>query len=222
MSAVIAATVADELRKRGLAGTRPAPPGELDSSGAERRIAGGIGAKRVDVSWCSEESGLILAVSVKTINFKDSKSKTFQKNLPNRSNDMLFDSVTLHRRFPYAVLVGLFVLDAGAKIDGTRKRASTFENAHKRLAIFSGRNDPGERDEKYERLYLVLLDSTTSNPTTQFFPVGQPEATTSLDTILNDALGLVAERNSDFYEVVEGVLLTSASAKTKSNRRDAN
>jgi hypothetical protein len=59
------------------------------SGGAERRMDGGLGAKKVDVTWATEESGLLLALSVKTINFKDQKTSNYQKNLANRRNDML-------------------------------------------------------------------------------------------------------------------------------------
>ena len=51
----------------------------------------------------------MLALSVKSINFRDRRSRNFQKNLTNRRGDMLFESVTLHRRFPYAVLGGLLL-----------------------------------------------------------------------------------------------------------------
>ena len=109
-----AVAIAEELRQRGLVGARPALPGDLDLSGAERRMAGGIGAKKVDVTWATEESGLLLAISVKSINFRDRRSRNFQKNLTNRRGDMLFESVTLHRRFPYAVLGGFLFLDKDA------------------------------------------------------------------------------------------------------------
>ena len=82
VSETIALAIAAELRQRGLDGARPALPGEIDLSGAERRMAGGIGAKRVDVTWATEESGLLLAISVKSINFRDQRSRNFQKNLP--------------------------------------------------------------------------------------------------------------------------------------------
>src|SRR5690606_37958824 len=81
VSNCVAQALAEELRERGLREARPAPPGELGSSGAERRMAGGIGAKKVDVTWATDESGLLLAVSVKTINFRDRKTRNFQKNL---------------------------------------------------------------------------------------------------------------------------------------------
>ena len=77
-------------------------------SGAERRMDGGLGAKKVDVTWATEHSGLLLAISIKTVNFRDRKTANFQKNLTNRRNDMLFESTTLHRRFPYAALGGFF------------------------------------------------------------------------------------------------------------------
>ena len=94
----VAQAVAAELRDRGLVGARPTPPGEFDKSGAERRMAGGIGAKKVDVTWATEESGLLLGISIKSINFRDTRTKNFQKNLTNRRGDMLFEGVTLHRR----------------------------------------------------------------------------------------------------------------------------
>src|SRR4051812_3829589 len=100
-------------------------------------MAGGIGAKKVDVTWATEEAGLLLATSIKTINFRDLKSRNFQKNLTNRRGDMLFEAVTLHRRFPYSVLLGLFCFDWEAATDNVKlgegakeTRRSTFLNAH--------------------------------------------------------------------------------------------
>jgi len=84
VSNVAAQAFAEELRARGLTTARPAPPGVLGVSGAERRLAGGLGPTKVDVSWTTEESGLLLAISVKTINFRDRRSGNFQKNLCQR------------------------------------------------------------------------------------------------------------------------------------------
>jgi hypothetical protein len=159
MSAAIALALGDELRQRGMREARPTGPGELGGSGAERRLAGGIGAKKVDVTWATEESGLLLGISVKTISFRDGTTKNFQKNLTNRRGDMLIEAVTLHRRFPYAVLAGLLFLDKDARHDGTLKRQSTFENAFPRLRLFTGRADPAGRDEQFERLFVLLVDA---------------------------------------------------------------
>lgn len=204
MSAAVALALAEELRQRGMAEARPAPPGEVGASGAERRLAGGIGAKKVDVTWATEESGLLLGLSVKSINFKDSRTKNFQKNLTNRRADMLIEAVTLHRRFPYAVLCGLFLLDAGAATDDTATRRSTAENAHQRLRLFTGRSDPAGRDEQFERLYLLLVDANPFTPAYTVREVGRPDTEIDLDSALTQVVDLVAERNFDFYESIKG------------------
>lgn len=207
MSAVVAAAFAEELRQRGLVGTRPSSPGdEAGISGAERRMSGGIGAKKVDVTWSTEQSGLQLALSVKCINFKDRRGRNYQKNVVNRRGDMLFESVTLHRRFPYAVLGGFMLLERGAAEDASQRRNSTFVNTHRRLRLFTGRTDPAGRDEQYERLYVGLVDATPFAASAQLFRAGDSEREVPLDDAFDELLALVAERNSDFYEFLDGRL----------------
>lgn len=220
MSAAIALALAEELRERGMPEARPAPPGEVGGSGAERRLAGGIGAKKVDVTWATEESGLLLGLSVKSINFKDSRSNNFQKNLTNRRADMLIEAVTLHRRFPYAVLCGLFFLDIGAAADQTATRRSTEVNAHHRLRLFTGRSDPAGRDEQFERLYLILVDANPFSPTYTVREVGSPDTEIDLDTALTQVVDLVAERNFDFYEAINGTIFKLSARAARGDTTD--
>jgi len=206
VSNVFAVALADELRRRGLKEARPSSPGVVGTSGAERRMAGGLGPKKVDVTWATEESGLLMAISVKSINFVDQTTKNFQKNLTNRRTDMLFESVTLHRRFPYSVLAGYFILDKGATTDGTGRRHSTFHNAHNRLRLFTDRDDPAGRDEQYEKLFIVVLDANPFAPQYDVYAVGDPQNKVTLESTLDDLLVLLAERNPDFYEYDNGAL----------------
>jgi hypothetical protein len=220
VSKVVALAVAAELRKRGLKGARPKEADGEDRSGAERRMAGGIGAKRVDVTWATEESGLLIAFSVKSINFKDQKTKNYQKNLANRRGDLLFESITLHRRFPYSVLVGLFFLDEEANQDNTGTRKSTFENAHDKLMLFTGRIDPAGRDEQYEHLYIGLFAVPSGEKARcEFYRVGKPSEKITLDNVLDEAIQTLAFRNADLYTYENGSLLGSDSPKGK-NRQD--
>lgn len=210
MSSVFATELGAYLRERGCADARPAAPGELGGSGAERRMAGGIGAKKVDVTWATAEAGLIFAASIKTINAKDATSGNYQKNLTNRRADLLFESVTLHRRFPYAVLLGLFCLDQGAAADKKMKgekltRRSTFENAHQRLELFTGRNDPADREEQFEILCILLVDSECDPPKVTAYEAGEHSSLVRLDNVIDQALSKVQERNPDFYEYDEVV-----------------
>lgn len=200
MSAALAPALAEELRHRGMREARPAGPGELGASGAERRLAGGIGAKKVDVSWATEESGLLLGISVKTISFRDKATKNFQKNLTNRRADMLIESVTLHRRFPYAVLAAMLFFDKDARHDGTARRRSTFANAFPRLRLFTGRSDPAGRDEQYERFYVLLVDANPFSPSVQCFHVADQDNEVTLEQMMNELVELVTERNFDLYE----------------------
>lgn len=200
MSQLLALAFAEELRQRGMAEARPAPSGVLGSSGAERRLAGGIGAKKVDVTWATEESGLMLGLSVKTINWRDARSGAYQKNLTNRRGDMLIEAVTLHRRFPYAVLGGFLFLDAGGAHDGTVRRKSTFRNAFPRLRLFTGRSDPAGRDEQYERLYLALVDATPTSVQLTCFQVSDPDHPVTFEQAFDDLVTLTVERNFDLYE----------------------
>ncbi len=206
VSNAVAPSFAAELRSRGLREARPAPPGVVGASGAERRMAGAIGAKKVDVTWATEESGLLLAISIKSINWRDGRSKNFQKNMTNRRGDLLYEAVTLHRRFPYAVLGGFMFLDKDAAHDDTPKRRNTFQNAHARLRLFDGRNDPAGRDEQYERLYLVLLDATPFKAWYEVYRVGAAKEPIDLSDAFDDLMTLTAERNPDFYECVDGRL----------------
>jgi hypothetical protein len=169
-------------------------------------MAGGIGAKKVDVTWATEESGLLLGISVKSINFKDQSTGNYQKNLTNRRGDMLFEAVTLHRRFPFAVLAGFFFLDEGASNDGTSTRRTTVANTHDAFKLFTGRPDPAAREEQFERFYIVVHAPGSQPPSADFFRAGEPFHPVALEEIFDELILLLAERNSDFYEAVEGNL----------------
>ncbi|RQR63448.1 hypothetical protein DIE19_10225 [Burkholderia sp. Bp9126] len=153
---------------------------------------------------------MLFAISVKTINFRDSKTNNFQKNLVNRRGDMLMEAMTLHRRFPYAVLGAFFFLDKGAESDHTKTRRSTFLNAHARLQLFTGRSDPAGREEQFEKFYVLLLEASPASVDIRAFEVGKPDAPVSLEVVLDDLLRLVAQRNPDFYEFVDGKLVRAS------------
>ncbi len=148
-------------------------------------------------------------MSVKTISFKDGNTKNYQKNLTNRRGDMLMEAVTLHRRFPYAVLVALLFLDKGARDDGTEKRKSTFENAFPRLRLFTGRSDPAGRDEQFERFYVLLVDANPFKPNLECYHVSDSTTQVNLGDALDEIVELIAERNFDLYEANEGKIRKS-------------
>jgi hypothetical protein len=203
MSNAIAPALAAELIARGLKEARPTGDNEDGGrQGAERRLSGAIGAKKVDVSWATEESGLLLAISVKCIMWPDAKTGNFQKNMTNRREGLLFESVTLHRRFPYSVLGGFMLFHKDAEHDGTAKRSCTFINAHRALKLFTGRSDPAGRDEQYERLFIGLVDDNPVAPSIRYYEAGKPDTPVSLDKCLDDLLRMVVDRDPDLWALL--------------------
>ena len=212
----VAVTLAAQFREAGCTDCQPNPP-----LGRERQFAGGIGNKKVDVSYASAEDGLILGVSVKSICSRDPRTGNFQKNLTNRRGDLLAEGTTLHQRFPYAVLGGLFLLDERAAEDSTDRRFSTFQTAHEYLSTFDRRNDRANAVEKFEALGIVLFRS--DEPVHYiYYDVGEPRTAKPLSTFLERLLQRVAERNADRYRFVDGKLLRRRAGGSRHNRNRTN
>jgi hypothetical protein len=76
--------------------------------------------------------------------------------------------------------------------------------------MFTGRDDPAGRPEQYERLYIILVDANPAAPQYEVYAVSRPDQPIPLDAALTELLELLAERNPDFYEVVDGKLETAS------------
>jgi hypothetical protein len=152
LSAHLAVEVADGLRSVGFPGVKPARGGP-----GERAFQGGLGPKKVDVSHADERHGLLLAVSIKCISFAP-----YGKNLKNRFSDLCTEAITLHMRFPYAVVCMLFAFPVFADEDVTPGRAtSTFRRAMRLLATISGRDEYTDPGEKFESVAMMLYQPVT-------------------------------------------------------------
>lgn len=120
----------------------------------EKEFLGGLGTKKVDVSYSDERQGLIQAVTVKTICFPP-----FGKNLKNRFGDLCTESITLHMRFPYATVCMFFAFPDIADTDQSeRRKVSTFRRAMKLLATVGGRSGYTDAGEKFESVVLMLFE----------------------------------------------------------------
>lgn len=154
LSSHLARQVAAGLRDAGFPNVQPT----MDGKG-EKTFQGGLGPKRVDVSYSDDQNGLLLAVSIKSINVAP-----FGKNLKNRFGDLLTEAITLHLRFPYSVVCMLFAFPAEADLDiGPIRRISTFKRAKKLFATVSGRKDYTDPGEKFENVTLLLFEPFVSD-----------------------------------------------------------
>src|SRR5579884_4296690 len=153
LTRAMAQEVAAGLRAVGFEGIKPLPQGP-----GEKEFQGGLGPKKVDVSYADERHGLMLAVSMKSIT-----SAPYGKNLKNRFYDLCPEAITLHMRFPYAVMCALFCFPTAADRDRTpRRRTPTFQRARKLLATVSGRREYTDPGEKFENITLMLFEPVTA------------------------------------------------------------
>jgi hypothetical protein len=149
LSSHLAREVADGLRVLGFTNIMPRRDGP-----GEKAFQGGLGPKKVDVSYSDEQHGLLLAVSIKSINFQP-----FGKNLKNRFGDLLTEAITLHLRFPYSVVCMLFAFPLASSQDITKGRVvSTFGRATKLFATVTGRRDYTDPGEKFENVVMMLFE----------------------------------------------------------------
>jgi hypothetical protein len=178
LSRHLAIEVADSLRAQGFA--RIKPMREIATKGKhkgkeqikqEKEFQGGLGPKRVDVSFSDDRHGLLLAVTIKTLNFPSfpaikgtkplqfdySKPANFSKNIKNRFGDLTTESITLHLRFPFAVVGCLYVMPERSMTEkGQHMRISTFERAMHLYGTISGRRMYGDPPERFEDVTLLL------------------------------------------------------------------
>jgi len=146
----------------------------------EREFQGGLGPKRVDVSYADDRHGLMLAVTIKSLNFPSfpkvkgsktefdfSKKGNFSKNIKNRFGDLTTESITLHLRFPFAVVSCLYVMPVRSFQDkGDQMKMSTFERAGRLYGTISGRRAYGDPAERFEDVTLMCYQPITIDGTT--------------------------------------------------------
>lgn len=148
LSRYLAEETGEGLRWWGFEGVKPIRGGP-----GEKEFQGGLGPKKVDVSYSDEQHGLILAVSIKTICFPP-----FGKNLKNRFGDLCTEAITLHMRFPYSVVGALFAFPVTSDEDAADRRAiSTFQRATQLFATISGRRNYSDPGEKFEDVTMCLF-----------------------------------------------------------------
>ena len=142
----------------------------------EKEFQGGLGPKRVDVSYSDDRHGLLLAVTIKSLNFASyptlkgsapprpdlTKIGNFSKNVKNRFGDLTTESITLHMRFPFAVVGCLYAMPERSMVEkGKNMKISTFERASLLYGTISGRTAYGDPAEKFENVTLMLYRPVT-------------------------------------------------------------
>ena len=174
-----------------------------DGSRQESRAPTGKGKKKLDVNYSTQELGLALGVSIKTLNFRDAASGRYTKNATRIDNELRAEASDYHERQPFAVMAGIVFVPIDSCDDG-KKGKSSFAQIVEVLRHRANRETPKNREELFERIYIGLYDFGGSPANVIFFDVGQlappagrPGSHVSLDleTMLQQIVALYKNRN---------------------------
>jgi hypothetical protein len=119
------------------------------------------GFKKLDVGYATPELGLGLGVSIKTLNYRDRKTRRYTKNYSRVDNELRAEATDYHVRQPYSVLAGLLYLPADSCDDGDAARpasASSFASAVRYFRSRSGRKEPTDDPELFEAFYIGVYE----------------------------------------------------------------
>lgn len=162
-----AQALSDEIAKKVANALRPSFRSilpDVDGYGLESRARTAKGYKKLDVNYSTIQLGLGLGISIKTLNFRDKKSKRYTKNFTRIDNELRAEAQDYHERQPYAVLCSLFFLPLDAADDYTDRDPSSFGQAVQGVFRFrGGRTGPRDLNEKMERVILALYDPGNLN-----------------------------------------------------------
>jgi hypothetical protein len=153
-SGALAQKLADALRHE-FPGIYPDESGR----GHERRQQGAGGLKKLDVTYATVQAGLRLSISIKTINFKDEKTKRFTKNVKRVDGELRAEASDCHRYNPYALLAGIVFFPLDASIDGTAGRSS-LKHGWDVFRRRSGRKTNQDDPSLFELIFLAVYGTS--------------------------------------------------------------
>ena len=162
-SRALAVMFANHLRAY-FAGVNPDEHGRRQ----ERLARTNRGYKKLDVGYSTEELGLALGVSIKSINFRDEDSKRYTKNYSRNDNELRAEAMDYHRRQPFAVLVGVLMLPIDS-CDDAGADESSFAAAVRYFRKRSGRRSPDGDADLFESFFIGLYDDSDPSGSNDFF-----------------------------------------------------
>lgn len=193
-STAIAQKIADALRP-----TFPSVQPDQHGGGHESLAAGSSGLKKLDVNCSTSRSGLELAVSVKTVNFRDESTRRYTKNAKRIDGELRAEAQDYHVRQPFAVLAAYVFLPIDAAHDARQGRSS-LKHFSEIIAKRSGRSSTGADSSLFEIAFIVLYDTSGSavvlRPNRDIPGMGIPESTLTFSESLDEVRKIHVDRNS--------------------------
>lgn len=114
------------------------------------------GFKKLDVNFSTVQLGLGLGVSIKTLNFRDPRSRRYTKNVTRIDNELRAEAGDYHERQPFSVLVAIVFMPLDSASDSG---VSSFAHAAQTFRFRTGRKSHRDGPELFERLYIALYEA---------------------------------------------------------------
>lgn len=179
--------------------------------GQESRARTGKGLKKLDVNYSTIELGLGLGLSIKTINFRDAKTKRYTKNYTRVDNELRAEAADYHERQPYSVLCAVIFLPFDACDDGGMA-PSSFGQAVQIFRYRAGREKPVDDPTLFERILIGLYEADPARfGHVAFFDVmdappriGKPEKLISFKGAVEAIVTAYDQRNKTTFKWAEG------------------
>lgn len=193
-STAIAQKTADALRS-GFPGIYP----DAEGRGHESKSAGASGKKKLDVNYSTTISGLELAVSIKTINFRDEVTGRYTKNARRVDGELRAEAQDCHKRQPFSVLAAYVFMPLDSATDGKNGTSSLKHNTNVFMRR-GGRVTTKNSSSLFELVFIGLYDDEGH---VMFFPAdehvpnhGAPDEAMTFSETLRLVRGLHQARNS--------------------------
>lgn len=136
-------------------------------------------SKRIDVTVSDSVLGLEIGVSLKGLNFRDSRSNNYDKNVTGRLYELGDEVRLVHEHLPHAYMVGVFFVPLASTEDKTERAVCSFSNVVGKLRERSGRLDVAlaAHSSRCDAAYVALYADGTEGPAVpkgaaRFFNVG--------------------------------------------------
>jgi hypothetical protein len=160
------------------------------------------------VNYSTVELGLGLGLSIKTINFRDAKTKRYTKNYTRADGELRAEASDYHERQPYSVMVAVIFLPIDACDDGGKNAPSSFGQAIQVFRFRARRDSPKDPAMLFERVFIglyetdephfgdvVFFDVTSAPPRT-----GRPDAPMSIAELMQEIVETYDRRNSPRFD----------------------
>ena len=125
-----------------------------------KRSAGSIrGRKQLDVNFSTPEHGLALGISLKSVHIRDvGGSRRYTHNMKRNEEELRIEASGYHKRQPYAVMIGVLFLPFDS-CDDSKKDSSSFGSWVRHLRPYTGRAQPDDEIDRFEKLYIALYEA---------------------------------------------------------------